>query len=376
MGHPFNQLPHLRLSFPKSQVLWFYCFWSILLTCFVFLAKFSYRKGMLVEYEIDIKENMLFKKWPELLELLLCDRTTNKNIFWATDVYERQYGNRYQFKSHITIDLITGHNGYIIKPRIAKSKKQQKIRIKDKAEVFTPSWVCNKQNNLIDNDWFGRENVFNIEHDDNTWSSTKNKIIFPDGKTWLDYVRELRMEVACGEAPYLVSRYDTTTGNYIDVSERIGLLDRKLRIVSENTVSEADWFAVAKWAYKSIYGYEWQGDSLLLAREALLFTFIDFFEEKFTKEPPLDYLKEIAEIITWNVWQMDGVRGVLPCSCCNDKYVDLLGEQTTKCCVGCKNGDIANHNGIYCYVRDWNKIDGRTKQPKKLKFISLMRNKK
>jgi hypothetical protein len=31
------------------------------------------------------------------------------------------------------------------------------------AEVFTPSWICNAQNNLIDNTWFGRDNVFNKE---------------------------------------------------------------------------------------------------------------------------------------------------------------------------------------------------------------------
>jgi hypothetical protein len=39
------------------------------------------------------------------------------------------------------------------------------------------------------------------------------------------------MEISCGEAPYLVSRYDTVSGNIISVDDRIGLLDRKLRVV-------------------------------------------------------------------------------------------------------------------------------------------------
>ncbi len=58
---------------------------------------------------------------------------------------------------------ITGDNGYIIMPRVQKDKLLQKNRSRDMAEVFTPSWICNAQNNLIDTAWFGRENVFNIQ---------------------------------------------------------------------------------------------------------------------------------------------------------------------------------------------------------------------
>ena len=47
-----------------------------------------------------------------------------------------------------------------------------------------------------------------------------------------------RLEISCGEAPYLVSRYDTVMGETIPISQRIGLLDRKLRVVSENTDTE------------------------------------------------------------------------------------------------------------------------------------------
>lgn len=328
-----------------------------------------------MEYEIDVKESIILHKWPELLDIILRDHTTNKNIFWATDLYEQQYGNRYSFRSQIKPELITGTNEGIIKPRVAKTKKAQQDRVKDKAEVFTPAWICNKQNNLIDNDWFGYADVFNKENDDNTWSATKKPVIFPEGKSWIDYVRELRLEVACGEAPYLVSRYDITTGKKIPLSKRIGLLDRKIRIVNENTATESDWLSMVKWAFKSTYGYEWQGDNLLLARENLLFTFIDYYEDRFKKEPALEILKEIAEIISWNIWQMDGIRGVLPCSCCNYKYIDLFGEKTMDCCLGCKTGNIHSHNGKYCYVGDWNKMTSKG-NPTKIKYISLLKDKK
>ena len=42
------------------------------------------------------------------------------------------------------------------------------------------------------------------------------------------------MEITCGEAPYLVSRYDVVKGEIIPVEDRIGILDRKLRVINEN----------------------------------------------------------------------------------------------------------------------------------------------
>ena len=105
-------------------------------------------------------------------------------------------------------------------------------------EVFNPSWICNAQNNLVDEYWFGRPNVFNIPQD-GTWTATE-RIAFPEDKqhTWKHYVDARRIEISCGEAPYLVSRYDTVTGEFIELLSRIVLLDRKLRVVTENTLAD------------------------------------------------------------------------------------------------------------------------------------------
>ena len=46
-------------------------------------------------------------------------------------------------------------------------------------------------------------------------------------------------------SPYLVSRYDTTTGEQIPIEKRIGLLERKLRIINENIDNSTEWL---KWA--------------------------------------------------------------------------------------------------------------------------------
>lgn len=319
---------------------------------------------------VDVKENNLINIDYEILSILLKDRTTKKNIIWATDMYER-LGNSYSFKSQITIEQITGRNGQVIRPRIKKSKKEQEQRIKRKAEVFTPSWVCNIQNNLADNSWFQKENVFN-KSNGIKWITNKNKILFPDGKSWIDYVKSLRLEISCGEAPYLVSRYDTVTGNAIPVMNRIGLLDRKIRIVSENTILKEDWIKYVKEAYKSVYGYEWQGDSLLIARENLLYTYIDYYVDKFNEKPQVDDLKEIAEIISWNIFQMDGLKYVIPNSCKNETIINynLFGEEKeTFECTGCKQNNYHNHNGVYVKIMNW-------KTNRANKFINILGRRK
>lgn len=265
-------------------------------------------------------------KWSSnVLDILLSDKTTGNNIIWATSDYEN-----FPIQKHL-VD--------VIKPRVHKKKEEQQRRTKAKAEVFTPSWVCNAQNNLVDNAWFDRENVFNIGKG-NTWEATEGKIEFPNTKdrTWKDYVGDRRLEITCGEAPYLVSRYDAVTGESIELKNRTGLLDRKLRIVKENTNSQSEWLKWSERAFQSIYGFEFQGDNLFIARENLLLTYIDYMIDSLNREPMEQELINIAEIIAWNIWQMDGLKYTIPyqeevyCGIkdwsCNEivRFVDLLNK--------------------------------------------------
>lgn len=134
-------------------------------------------------------------------------------------------------------------------------------------------------NNYCDEVWFGRKDVFNVQNGQ-TREPIREKINFPEGKTWQDYVDSPRLEIACGEGPYLVSRYDVATSNLIrHTINRIGILDRKLRIVNENTTSKEDWIEWAIRAVQASYGYEYQGDSLLIARINVLLTFVDYYEK-------------------------------------------------------------------------------------------------
>lgn len=301
----------------------------------------------------DVVDNSIFNN-KQVLSMLLMDRSTNKNIVWATNDYIH-LGIAYSPQNEITFDRITGILAYVITPRVMKEKIKQSDRTRNRAEVFTPSWICNEQNNLIDEQWFGRSDVFNTA-ENKKWKTKKEKIIFPGkvGKTWQDYIRAKRMEITCGEAPYLVSRYDTVTGNTIQICDRIGLLDRKLRIINENVIDESDWFLWVKKAYQSIYGYEYQGDNLLIARKNLLMTFIDNLVYKFNRQPTNNELKSIAYIISWNIWQMDGLTYTAPYSEMEVKkefeQLTLFGFEEEQ-----KKEDIIpiNKNAIPCVIRDW-----------------------
>ena len=327
---------------------------------------------MAKEINADIKENTLLKLDSSLLSILLKDNSSGKNILWATDDYV-QYNAMFTKDKHMSVLSVTGKNSLLIRPRIEKTKQERLSRIRDKAEVFTPSWICNKQNNLVDNAWFERENVFNVEVDNPdgsySWIPTEGKIVFPEGKTWYDYISENRLEITCGEAPYLVSRYNSVTGEPIPIERRIGILDRKLRVVGENTQTSSEWLKAAQSAYMSIYGYEWQGDNLVLARESLLYTFIDYYKAKFGKKPQLKSLQYIASIISWNIWQMDGLKGVIPESCHSvQQTVQSLFDSniTVQECEGCQKGNILKHNGTYCKIKDWS-------SNKTLTFVSLLK---
>ena len=359
-------------------------------------------------HEVDISEQDILDYDPEVLDKLLIDHTMSAkarteandptkvvNIFWATSDYEDAIKNEegevvtegYRYDDEIKPENITGPFRHIVMPRVLKDKQAQIDRTKEKAEVFTPSWVCNAQNNLIDEAWFGRKEVFNREtvNEDGThsWIPTEGKIIFPEGagkKTWKKYVVDNRMEITCGEAPYLVSRYDTTTGEPIPIGRRIGLLDRKLRVINENVETEKEWYAMAEKAFKHIYGYEWQGDNLLLAREALLYTYIEYFMDKFNeKDEEGRYVKDAngnlrvperrkivnaARWISWNLWQMDGIKMVVPDSCDKVFETNLWGEQEKIICPACQKGEMKGHIGIQCIIRDWSMKKPNDWQPK------------
>lgn len=265
---------------------------------------------------INIQDDIIRLNSMGLLNKLLIDKTTQKNIMWATDAYA-EFGPRYERNEQIQITLFTEENKGIIKTRARKEFEQQSKRTRQRAEVFTPLWICNYMNNYVDEQWFGRQNAFNKD------GVPTDKVLFDDKHSWKDYIDLKQLEITCGEAPYLVSRYDVASGEIIPISRRIGILDRKIRVVTENTTTYEDWIFWVTRAYQATYGYEFQGDNLLIARINLLMTLFENAEEIWHKQPSLKEINTIINIITWNLWQMDGITGTIPFKKAQEQYQQL-----------------------------------------------------
>lgn len=315
----------------------------------------------------DWTAEYIFKHWPGVFATLLADRNTGKNIIWATQSYSH-LGIGYLETDEISPETLFSNKSLTLLTGSEKTLALRTERAKASAEVFTPSWMCNLQNSLIDDEWFGRTNVFNTPIEKGWLSS--DKIAFQNSQEMIDYIVEPRLEIACGEAPYLASRYDVVSGIEIPIKDRIGFLDRKLRVISENTSTPEEWKKYGFQAIKSVYGFDVQGDNVVLARINLFLDFLEHFHSRFPDEEIEDCMQDLAHIISWNIFQMDGLKGVVPFSCHPEQPAQMLlfeSEEQELCdCPGCSEGGFSNHNGIYCRVFDW-------KNNNAIRFIDLMK---
>lgn len=183
-----------------------------------------------------------------------------------------------------TTDSNINVNPYNTIPRYMKETVDQKDRTKTKAEVFTPVSIVKRMNDSFDVNYMG---------------------------SYEDYIGRRVLEVTCGEAPFLTTRYDVATGQQIPCGDRVGLLDRKLQRIPDG-IDKSEWSALATMALKATYGYEWQEDSIFLARKNLLLNTIEYHIDRFKELPVRDDIKEWATIISYNIFRMDGVTLCIP----------------------------------------------------------------
>lgn len=257
-----------------------------------------------------------------VLSRLLQDKITEKNILFAAERCGR-YGQGQIKLEPLTESVLLGADPIEIRPRVLKTRSEKTVRTRNQAEVSTPVWMVKQ---MCDYGEDFRQNSANH---------------------WKEYVQLRVLEIACGEAPFLATRYDTTTGEPLPVEQRVGMLDRKLRIISRYAADEKEWLEWALKAYEYTYAYEFQGDSLLIARINLLHTFCDYFTWRFNRPVADRGLQKVAEILAWNVWQMDGL---------NDAA--LIGIPNRNENESAFSGKEAIPNPPPCRIYDWQ--SGRT----------------
>ena len=69
-------------------------------------------------------------------------------------------------------------------------------------------------------------------------------------------------------------------------------------------------------------------------------TNIAYSVARFNKEPELKYILEITDVITWNIWQMDGLKDCVPFSK-SDVQLDLFSEA------------VGDGEPVLCKIKDW-----------------------
>lgn len=216
-----------------------------------------------------------------LLDSLLVDRTTRRSIFWATDTYAA-LGAGFRKIDPIRPELIVGRYDELMDIR----RDSRLTRTRKHGEVFTPFSVCKLMCNYA------------------------NKTL--RGRDWKKYVLSTVLEITCGEAPFLVSRKDLGNREEIPIKSRVGLLDKKLKVIGQKTTKKKSWLTWAFKAFESTYGYEFQGDNLLMARINLLATFEEYLWDRWKCKPTQEEYERLLDIISWNIWQMDGLTGTVP----------------------------------------------------------------
>lgn len=259
-----------------------------------------------------------------VLSILLQDHATGSNIIWATDTYEK-YGPAFDKMKSITFKTLTGKHAGVIKRRALKAKEEKDALTRAHAEVFTPAWICK----------------FMIDEADKAWLESKE-----DADNWKDYVCSNRLEITCGEAPYLVDRYDAASGEPTPLEERAGILSRKLALVNEHAKTREEWMQWAKTALQSTYGYESQGDNLLIARVNVLCTIEDYLAATSFGSLTSEEYAELANIISWNLWQMDGLTKCIP-------FGVPEGEKPQLTLFDLFNESIQEETSDECVIRDW-----------------------
>ena len=278
---------------------------------------------------MDFEETLeaTLARWGDdgLVGTLLADRTMGRPLRWATDSLAALGPGFGRWDAMTPAAVREAVRQGALCPRAAKAAEARQARVRAHGEVFTPAHICKRMTDLADTPWLRADPVPTTE-DAFAPNLPPTPIAFRPGKRWQDYVRLRRLEITCGEAPFLAARYDAATGAPIPWTARYGLLDRKLRALPR-CLNRTLWQRWAERAFAAIYGYEYQGDNLFLARVNLLLAFEEAHRVRWGGAPAPEATETIANILAYNLWQIDGLTGLPPAETPANPQGDLFAPQ-------------------------------------------------
>ena len=168
-----------------------------------------------------------------------------------------------------------------VSPHYLRTQSDRKQRAQKQAEVVTPLKLVKM---MVDNLVKESPEIVN---------------------SWQALAKSTVLEPACGETPFITTRYDIETGDIIPLNKRVGFLDRKFAEIDKAVNNEKDWLKWAFEAVNSVWGFDADGGSVLIARTNIVNTFADHLQEKWNRTPTRKELKWLATITQHNYFQDD-----------------------------------------------------------------------
>ena len=72
-------------------------------------------------------------------------------------------------------------------------------------------------------------------------------------------------------------------------------------------------------------------------------TYYEYYIDRWKEEPNLTTLKHIANIVVWNIWQMDGLKNTIPLGKPVEEYHQMNLFETEE----------LDNQVVYCKIKDW-----------------------
>lgn len=179
-------------------------------------------------------------------------------------------------------------------------------RPKTRNEIYTPSWVVKKMTTYL------------------------NDRLKEDADSWMDYLSMTGGELCCGHAPFLVMRYDAVTLEPIEFKDRYGIIDLKIKTLFEQDLDDEAWVMWLEEIFKSSYGWDIYSDAIVYARCNVFMTFMEAYRLKFGEDPGPLLQRRFLNIISWNIFQMDGLQLTHPDTGQEVKIMDWQNERVIR----------------------------------------------
>lgn len=85
---------------------------------------------------------------------------------------------------------------------------------------------------------------------------------------------------------------------------------------------------------------------IIWSRINVLLSFVEYMEDRWKRQPAKKDICKACNIIAWNLWQMDGLTGLLP-------FRTLKVEETNMFDLGFDDTEPVDDTPCECRVYDW-----------------------